>query len=127
MKFLIDNALSPTVAEALRCAGHDAIHLRDYGLQDAKDEVVFERAQTEGRVLVSADADFGTILSARRSGRPSVILFRNGAEHASERQVPRILAELTGLAKELERGSLVVLEPSRKRVHPLPLRRAASP
>ena len=52
MKFLIDNNLSPLLADALKAAGHDAVHLRDLGMQAATDRVVLEHARADERILV---------------------------------------------------------------------------
>lgn len=51
MKFLVDNALSPWVAEGLREAGHDAIHVRDIGLAAAIDDELLELAAAEERII----------------------------------------------------------------------------
>ena len=55
MKFLVDNALSPFLAEQLRLAGHDAVHVRQYGLHEAADEQVFARAAAEHRVFLALE------------------------------------------------------------------------
>lgn len=88
MKFPIDNALSPDVADLLTAAGHDAVHVRALSLQTATDDVIVQTAVNQDRVLVSADTDFSALLTMRREVRPSVILLRRG--------VPRRAADRTG-------------------------------
>ena len=66
MKFLIDNALPPRLADLLRAAGYDAVHVGAYGMHAAKDEEI-ARSVEEDRIIVSAGSDFSAILAAQEA------------------------------------------------------------
>lgn len=121
MKLLVDNALSPHVASALRDAGYDAVHVRDRNLQDAEDGPILDVALNEHRVLVSADTDFSAILAHGHHTAPSVVQFRRGTERQPERQAALLISNLPSLREDLERGAIVTIEQHRIRLRQLPI------
>jgi len=121
MRLLVDNALSPVLAELLRNAGHEAVHVRDIGQHHAADEDVFERAAAEDFVVVTADTDFGTLLARHSSSKPSLILFRGEGSRKPEALAALMLSNLAQLADALTTGCIVTFEPARLRVRPLPI------
>lgn len=121
MRFLIDNNLSPLLAESLKAAGHDAIHLRDLAMQAAPDTVVLERAQADERVLVSADTDFGGLLARSHATGPSVLLIRRLAGRRAAEQSAIILANLDQIAEDLAVGAVVVIGDDWIRIRRLPM------
>ena len=119
MRLLIDNALSPLVARDLCSAGYDAVHVRDRGMASAPDVEIMALAELENRIIVSADTDFGTLLTLRRQAKPSFILLRGEIERRPNLQVEVLLRELPALEEPLTSGAIVVITNDRIRIRRL--------
>jgi len=121
VKLLIDNALSPVVALRLRQGGHDVVHARDIGMQEAEDEALLLRAEQEDRIIVSADTDFGTLLALRRMPKPSFVLLRRTKGNRPE-EITKLLGELLPrVSEDLRKGSIVTVTNDRVRIRALPV------
>ena len=116
MKFLVDESLSPKLARLLSDAGHDAVHLRERGMQGSEDPEVIALARSEARILISADADFGTLLTLGAERTPSLIYFRGDFDPAAPEQARQILASLPEISNDLENGAIVVVSRSKVRI-----------
>lgn len=122
MKLLVDANLSPRVADALRVAGFDTVHVLDLGLVTAPDEVIFDRAAADGLTILTADSDFGTLLAMRRATSPSVVHVRGVAELLPDDHIALLVANLPQVAEGLDRGAIVSMSPTRLAVRDLPIR-----
>src|SRR6185437_7979414 len=121
MRFLLDSNLSHRVAQLLRDAGIEAVHVRDHDLQHATDSVILEFALQHAFVLVSEDTDFGELLARQHTATPSFVLLRTYELLTPDEQATVLLANLPRLHDDLDQGAIVVIERNRLRVRRLPL------
>ena len=120
MKFLADMGVSMSTVASLRDAGHDAVHLRDQGLLKMGDFDIFQKARSEGRIILTFDLDFGDLVAASGKDLPSVIIFRLRNQTPSSVQ-PRLFEVCSNCEADLNSGAIVVVEENRYRVRRLPI------
>ena len=104
MKFLIDEDLSPKVAERLRIEGGlDVIHVRDRDLLGKPDPVILQRAYDEDRILVTANVKDFQRLARTRELHPGIVLFLAGSLSRNE-QLALVYKAVAELEQELLEG-----------------------
>jgi predicted nuclease of predicted toxin-antitoxin system len=119
LRLLVDNNLPPGLVQALK--SWDVVHAKTIGLQAAPDEILFDLAAREKRILVSQDADFGALLARMGVSAPSVALIRRPDLPTIDLLGPFLQKELPPFQEALDRGCLLVFDKSRIRCRRLPL------
>lgn len=120
MRFLADMGVSMRVVEWLRSSGHDAIHLRDEGLQKLPNGEIFQKAIREQRIVLTFDLDFGEIVAGSGGAGVSVILFRLRNTRA-DFLIQRLKSVLEQSTQNLAAGAVVLVEDGRHRVRRMPI------
>lgn len=106
MRFLIDTQLPSGLARWLCEQDHEAEHVLDVSLAQAKDAAIWDYAQAHKAIIVTKDEDFAEWVMRGRPG-PSVVWLRIGNS-----STPALLKWLTPLLpvilRQLEHGERLI-------------------
>ena len=119
MRILADENCPGDLIDALRQTGHDVAWVREDG-RGSKDPAILARAQTENRLILTFDKDFGELAFRTRLPAASGIILCRLYGLPPARVVAIILAALT--SRPDYAGRFTVITEERIRVIPLPSR-----
>lgn len=116
MRILVDEDLPVAAAELLRAGGHEARHVLELGLAGSTDRHLFDTAQAQGALILSADVDFANLLQFPL-GRHNGIIVLRFPDHFRRREILDLLSRfLDSMDLSQLRGALVIVEPGAFRI-----------
>ena len=114
MKFLTDQDAYAITVGFLSGLGHEVVTAAQLGLAQAEDAELLQAAQAQGRIFVTRDRDFGSLVFVQGGGAGVLYLRLSPSTmnpvHAELERVLTLYSE-----QELQ-GSFVVIEPGRHRM-----------
>jgi len=117
MRLLADENIDAALVDWLRTQGVEVVYVAELAPASCDDDVL-RMAQDEGRVLLTADLDFGEIVFRQKRMARGVILLRyRGPSQAERLEVFR--AHWARIASRVE-GKFVVATDRKVRLRPLP-------
>lgn len=120
IRALLDQGLPRSSSALLRKAGWDVIHVADVGLATATDAAILESAVSEGRIVITLDADFHRLLAVSGASQPSVVRIREEGLKA-ESLAALLVDAVTRAAQPLAAGAAVTVTARRIRIRALPI------
>lgn len=100
MRFLIDQDVYAVTAKFLIDGGHDVILVSQINLAQASDEEILIVAQSENRILVTRDRDYGNLVFVRRLGTGVIYL------RVLPKTVNAVHKQLAGVIQTYSQGEL---------------------
>ena len=102
----VDAELPPQLAAWLRSEmSHDAKAVRELGLREADDRVIFDAARTANAVVISKDVDFVELVS--RLGAPPKLIWLTCGNVSNEALRALLTTRLAAALKVLEADDIV--------------------
>ena len=115
MRFLVDRCAGHRLAEWLHNKGHDALETLALG-PDPGDKALLELAESENRILITIDKDFGELIFLHRVSHAGLIRLPDVRMSQRIEMVEEII-ETYG--PELEERAVITLQGRRIRIsHP---------
>jgi predicted nuclease of predicted toxin-antitoxin system len=107
MKFLLDQSSDARLVHYLKGLGHDATRIGADHPPGLTDRQVLLLAQTEGRILITDDRDFGELVFRLRQPHTGIIFLRLGDFTDFATKIERIAHILTHYPDQLDRFLVV--------------------
>jgi predicted nuclease of predicted toxin-antitoxin system len=117
VKFKLDENIGRRGLELLKASGHDAMTVRDQGLEGVTDQRLFDVCTTEGRALLTLDRDFGQVLRFPPEKSAGIIVLQIGPRATVQGILDRLRDFLEVLETHPVAGALWIVEPGRVRIH----------
>jgi predicted nuclease of predicted toxin-antitoxin system len=113
--------MSPLTVAALAAEGMDIARVSSLLPVNASDENILSLARQEGRVVITQDMDFSSLLALGGHDRPSLVTLRllNTDPEVITQRLRRVLPQIEAA---LRRGCAVTVEDHAVRVRQLPIR-----
>ena len=115
LNWLADENVSPRVVEFLRQQQLDVLDVKELGWQGKEDHYLLSQAYLANRVVLTHDADFGTL--AIHQGQPYYGIIYLRLKNLKVPNVIRVLGQLLALETKWLPGMLVVVEETCIRIH----------